>query len=93
MRKELNTIIKLEIMFGLKSMIQLRVKTNYMVHIKFKKPELMALWLSLGMKKVMSWRLITLGRFNHTRVNLLFQGQELYIKEKVKLITSSFIKS
>ena len=93
MRKELNTTIKLETMFGSRSMIQPREKISYMVPIKFKKLELMELLLSLEMKKEMLWKLITLGSFNHTKENLLNQEQDLYIKEKDELITSLFIKS
>jgi hypothetical protein len=45
------------------------------------------------MKKAMFWKLITLGSFSLIKGLLLFPEQELYTKEKVKLITSSFIKS
>ena len=93
MRKELSITIKLETMFGSRSMIHLREKISYMVLIKSKRPEQMELLLSLGMKKEMFWKLITLGSFNHTKENLLNQEQDLYIKEKDKLITSLSIKS
>ena len=93
MRKELSTTIKLGTMFGSRYMIHPKEKINYMVLIKSKRPELMEQLLSLGMKKEMFWRPITLGSFNHTKENLLNQEQDLYIKKKDKLITSLFINS
>ena len=93
MRKEFNIIIKLEIMFGSRFMIQPREMISYMALIKFKRPEQMELLWSLKMKKEMFWKLIILGSFNHTKENLLNQEQDLYIKENVKLITSLFTNS
>ena len=93
MRRELNTTIRLEIMYGSKFMTHPREMISFMVLIKFKRQEQMELLLSLGMKKEMFWRLITLGSFNHIKANQLSQEQDLYIKEKDKLTTSLFIKS
>ena len=45
------------------------------------------------MKKAMFQKLISLGSWNLIKVPLLFQEQELCIREEVKLITSGFIDS
>ena len=93
MRRELNIIIKLEIMFGSRFMTLPREMTSSMVLIKFKRQEQMELLLLLEMKKAMFWKPITLENWNLTKANLLNPDQELYIRRKVKLITSLFTNS
>ena len=93
MRRELNITIRLVIMYGSRFMTHPREMINSMVLIKFKRQEQMELLLLLEMKKAMFQKLITLGSWNLTKVLLLFQEQDLYTKEKVKLITSLFTNS